>query len=130
DSMVAAQQSLTQNPASSYWPTPFFAFNASSRRQKMQQLPRFESCTISKGRGGIEGDFREDRENFNAIGRQPAGKRHCQRPANALTSACTFGANHRRGLPPNRSAAWWPPKVIATVLAAGMRLSGSFALGW
>ncbi|MFM7038356.1 MAG: hypothetical protein ACKO2L_11610, partial [Planctomycetaceae bacterium] len=70
----------------------YFAFNASSRRQKTQQLPRFESCTISKGRGGIEGDFRPEAENFKAIGRQPAGKR----PA----SARTFGAKHSRGLPP------------------------------
>jgi len=38
-----------------------------------------------------------------AAWRQPAGKQPCQRPANALASARTFGAKHSRGLPPSRS---------------------------
>gem|GEM_PF-4831519 len=33
--------------------------------------PSPPSPLLSNGRGGIEGDFREDRENFNAIGRLP-----------------------------------------------------------
>ncbi|MFM7037465.1 MAG: hypothetical protein ACKO2L_07065, partial [Planctomycetaceae bacterium] len=37
-----------------------------------------------------------------AARRQPAGKGLCQRSANALTSERTFGAKHRRGLPPDR----------------------------
>ncbi|MFM7036219.1 MAG: hypothetical protein ACKO2L_00720, partial [Planctomycetaceae bacterium] len=44
----------------------------------------------------------------SAAWRQPAGKGPCQRPANALASARTFGAKHSRGLPPNRSAAAQP----------------------
>ena len=57
-------------------------------------------------------------QKVRAIGRQPAGKRPCQHPTNALASARTFGAKHSRGLPPNRwsaaipnatSAAWWQP---------------------
>jgi hypothetical protein len=38
----------------------------------------------------------------NAIGRQPAGKRHCERVANVLGCARTFGAKRSRGLPPVR----------------------------
>jgi len=41
----------------------------------------------------------------SAAWRQPAGKRPCHRPVNALASARTFGAKHSRGLPPNRSGA-------------------------
>ena len=37
-----------------------------------------------------------------AAWRQPAGKRPCHRPGNALASARTFGAKRSRGLPPNR----------------------------
>ena len=58
----------------------------------------------SKGRGGIEGDFRPEAENFKAIGRQPAGKGPWHRPDKALASAGTFGAKHSRWLPPNRYA--------------------------
>jgi len=39
---------------------------------------------------------------LSAAWRQPAGKRPCHRPANALDSARTFGAKHSRGLPPDR----------------------------
>ncbi|MFM7037865.1 MAG: hypothetical protein ACKO2L_09085, partial [Planctomycetaceae bacterium] len=44
----------------------------SSELQKTQQKLPSESWTISsKGRGGIEGDFRPEAENFKAIGRTP-----------------------------------------------------------
>gem|GEM_PF-2150734 len=39
---------------------------------------------------------------IRAAWRQPAGKGHCKRLGSALASACTFGAKHSRGLPPNR----------------------------
>jgi len=37
-----------------------------------------------------------------AAWRQPAGKGPCHRPTHAFGSAGTFGAERRRGLPPNR----------------------------
>ncbi|MFM7037028.1 MAG: hypothetical protein ACKO2L_04830, partial [Planctomycetaceae bacterium] len=40
---------------------------------------------------------------MSAAWRQPAGKGPCQRAANALANAGTFGAKHSRGLPPDRS---------------------------
>jgi|GEM_PF-6681209 len=39
---------------------------------------------------------------IKAAWRQPAGKRTLQNATNALASACTFGAKHSRGLPPDR----------------------------
>ena len=42
----------------------------------------------------------------SAAWRQPAGNRPRHRATSALSSARTFGAEHSRGLPPNRSAAW------------------------
>ncbi|MFM7039523.1 MAG: hypothetical protein ACKO2L_17560, partial [Planctomycetaceae bacterium] len=47
----------------------------------------------------------------SAAWRQPAGKEPCHRAANALASAGTFGVEHSRGLPPNRSAAWFSRMV-------------------
>ena len=44
----------------------------------------------------------------SAAWREPAGKRPCQRPGTVFASARTFGANRRRWLPPNRSAAAQP----------------------
>ncbi|MFM7040439.1 MAG: hypothetical protein ACKO2L_22255, partial [Planctomycetaceae bacterium] len=55
---------------------------------------------------------------WSAAWRQPAGKRACQRPANVLASVRTFGAKHSRGLPPNRSAAWFS-RMLSRMAAAG-----------
>ncbi|MFM7037428.1 MAG: hypothetical protein ACKO2L_06865, partial [Planctomycetaceae bacterium] len=46
---------------------------------------------------------------WSAALRQPAGEEPCKRLTHALDSARTFGAEHRRGLPPSRWSAAGQP---------------------
>jgi len=59
----------------------------------------------SKERGGIEGDFRPDEENFNALGGQPGGGLERVDVQNCLPCVMLFTQHHPDGLVQGYSSA-------------------------